>query len=239
MSRRSRNHRENDNDDAYEIEREDDNIKREFAKISEKQDLALWKAYITNVNRFKGSMKSDDIIRQHLGISPSVIKKIRQKYDLVSPYRKSKAKKRNKKKKDSDDEENDDDETKTDTEEKKDNSSKKKKEKSSKSTKSTKSSKNTKGSKKSSKSAEQESTPKLDMNLSGGGPDDDKKEFSLDDEIASTQSRLQILMTLKNNNYKLVPLDDEDGENDKPSSSNREESLARTRELLNRVNPSD
>ena len=236
MSRRSRNHRENDNDDAYEIEREEDNIKREFVKISEKQDLVLWKAFITNVNRFKGSMKSDDIIRQHLGISPSVIKKIRQKYDLVSPYRKSKAKKKSKKKKDSDDEENDDDETKTDTEEKKDNSSKKKKEKSSKSTRSTKSSKNTKGSKKSSKS--EESTPKLDMNLSGGGPDkkDDKQEFSLDDEIASTQSRLQILMTLKNNNYKLVPLDDED---DKPSSSNREESLARTRELLNRVNPSD
>jgi len=228
MSRRSRNHRENDNDDAYEIEREDDNIKREFAKISEKQDLALWKAYITNVNRFKGSMKSDDIIRQHLGISPSVIKKIRQKYDLVSPYRKSKAKKKSKKKKDSDDEENDDDETKTDTEEKKDkkSSSKKKKEKS---TKSTKSSKNKKLSK------SEESTPKLDMNLSGGGPVDDKKEFSLNDEIASLQSKLQLLMSIKNSNCKLVPVDN----NNEPSSSNREESLARTRELLNRVNTSD
>ena len=154
MSRRDKKNnkkaQESDTDNSY-IHQED------FKNITKVEDLKVWKRYIKAVYRDKLT-KTQEKILEELELTASQIRNIRVKYGLVSPYRLKKTKKIRRKKKDEEEEEENNDGTKTDTEETKTkkSSSKKKKEKSTK----------TKGSKKSSKS--EESTLKLDMNLSGG-----------------------------------------------------------------------
>ena len=178
-----------DNDEDSYIHQED------FKNITKVEDLKVWKRYIKAVYRDKLT-KTQEKILEELELTASQIKNIRVKYGLLSPYRLKKTKRIRRKKKDEEEEEENNDGTKTDTEEKKDkkSSSRKKKEKS---TKSTKSSKNTKGSKKSSKSAEQESTSKLDMNLSGGGPLDEDETVSVKEQVLSQLTEEEIFELFK------------------------------------------
>ena len=174
-----------DNDEDSYIHQED------FKNITKVEDLKVWKRYIKAVYRDKLT-KTQEKILEELELTASQIKNIRVKYGLISPYRLKKTKRIRRKKKDEEEEEENNDGTKTDTEETKTkkSSSRKKKEKS---TKSTKSSKN----KKSSKSAEQESTPKLDMNLSGGGPLDEDETVSVKEQVLSQLTEEEIFELFK------------------------------------------
>jgi len=169
-----------DNDEDSYIHQED------FKNITKVEDLKVWKRYIKAVYRDKLT-KTQEKILEELELTASQVKNIRVKYGLVSPYRLKKTKRIRRKKKDEEEEEENNDGTKTDTEETKTkkSSSKKKKEKSRKSSKNKKSSKS------------EESTPKLDMNLSGGGPDDEDETVSVKEQVLSQLTEEEILELFK------------------------------------------